>query len=52
MKRILVLATIGIFAIATSAFAACGAKHALKGDKKSIESEDGKQKLTEPKPNA
>ena len=52
MKRILVLATIVIFAIATSAFAACGAKHALKGDKKNIESEDGKRKQTEPKPNA
>ena len=52
MKKFLVLATIGIFAIATPAFAACGVKHAVKGDKKAIESENGKQINTEAKPNA
>ena len=52
MKKILVLATIGIFAIATTAFAACGVNHAVKGGKKAIESEDGKQTNTEATPNA
>ena len=52
MKKLLALATIGIFAIATTAFAACGVKHAVKGNKNAIESEDGKQTNTKSKPNA